>query len=366
MAKTNPKTRFPLVTLILLGICLAAGFWVVWSPDVIERFGFRANSPTLLTAIFCLFLHGNLFHLLGNMLGLTILGSWVEDAVGWWKYLLLFFGSGLAGVGMHWLVLRQSADAPPLIGASGAVAGFVALGAVRYMWSRVPLFPGLRVPVIGFAGIWALLQGVGAFVKLNSMSGVSFWSHLGGFAIGLMFAALYRAPKEASRHRGHRSMKEMGERSPAAIKVAAQLVIKDHPEDVHAWEQFADASEMLEDRESELDARLRLLDFGGVEDLGYQVERLNQLGALGKLSTIKRMKLTTVLTADEPETAIALLESVVHEPEDDPRKPEAMVALADLLKTKDPTASKLWIEQLKSNYSMDPAMDLARSRGLLD
>lgn len=47
------------------------------------------------------FLHGNLIHLIGNMYFLYILGDNVEDALGRWRYAMLYLGSAIAADFLH-------------------------------------------------------------------------------------------------------------------------------------------------------------------------------------------------------------------------------------------------------------------------
>jgi membrane associated rhomboid family serine protease len=70
-----------------------------------------------------MFFHADIFHLLGNMLFLWVIGDNVEDAMGHAKFLFFYLACGVfAGLFHAWMVPDSDL---PLIGASGAVAGVI-------------------------------------------------------------------------------------------------------------------------------------------------------------------------------------------------------------------------------------------------
>jgi membrane associated rhomboid family serine protease len=227
----NPTRRFPIVTVGLIVACfvvfaielsvsMGAGdqaledFITRWGavPDKITtaiEHGNWASKATL--GIFTsMFLHGGWLHILGNMLYLWIFGNNVEDRLGRIPFLLFYLAGGVAAA------LAQVAIAPtspyPLVGASGAIAA--ALGAY------IVLFPGakilslvflgffyqlLEVPALIILGFWFVLQvisGVGSLGAPTAQTGVAFFAHIGGFALGLVVGFLVRGASVASRARG--------------------------------------------------------------------------------------------------------------------------------------------------------------------
>jgi rhomboid protease GluP len=130
----------------------AAGRW--WTP---------------LTAIY---LHGNLLHVLFNVLWIRQLGPAVEEAYGPARLMIIFTVAGVAG-----FVVSNAVGVPFTIGASGAIFGL--LGAmVAFGRRRGGVFGSL---VLRQYGQWALVMFVFGFF----MSGVNNLAHLGGFAGGL-------------------------------------------------------------------------------------------------------------------------------------------------------------------------------------
>lgn len=85
------------------------------------------------------FLHYGLLHLVMNMLGLYLLGGFVEAAIGLGRYLLVYFMSGVGAMGVISLlaVVFHSSD-ELLVGASAAIMGLVGATVVMmvYGWRR--------------------------------------------------------------------------------------------------------------------------------------------------------------------------------------------------------------------------------------
>jgi membrane associated rhomboid family serine protease len=153
--------------------------------------------PPLFTMLTCIFLHGGWMHFLGNMWFLWIFGDNIEDRFGHWGYLLFYLGCGVAASAAH---LFFSLDSPvPTIGASGAIAGVMGAYLVSYPHARVltliPIVIILEIVVLPapvFLGIWFLLQffqGVASISEVQT-TGVAWWAHIGGFAIGMVLTWL--------------------------------------------------------------------------------------------------------------------------------------------------------------------------------
>ena len=127
------------------------------------------------------FLHGSTIHLLGNMYFLWILGDNVEDVLGGARFLLFYLAAGVAAG----LVYSFATDpAVPMLGASGAVSGVMALYAVLFRRSKLTFMLvvwqfKLIAPL--YVAVWLAFNAAG-FV-LDS-PGVAWEAHLGGFAFG--------------------------------------------------------------------------------------------------------------------------------------------------------------------------------------
>jgi rhomboid family protein len=145
-----------------------------------------------------MFLHGGVWHLLGNMWSLYIFGDNVEDRLGPVRYLFFYIICGLAS-GLSHLLLNLNSNAPT-IGASGAIAGV--MGAYFILHPRakiltlIPIFfipYFLEIPAFVFLGIWFVLQFLSAAGSHGQVGGVAWWAHIGGFVFGIIFLKILLA-----------------------------------------------------------------------------------------------------------------------------------------------------------------------------
>ncbi len=121
------------------------------------------------------FLHYGPLHLGMNMLSLYFVGSILEQVIGRWRYLLLYFVAGLAGAAGALVVTPNS----PTVGASGAIFGV--LGALLVLERRGNIATGGQV--LGLI----ILNLVFTF----AIPGISIGGHLGGLAAGLLLMLAY-------------------------------------------------------------------------------------------------------------------------------------------------------------------------------
>lgn len=156
--------------------------------------GGDATAPVWLSPLTCMFLHGSVLHLGGNMLFLWIFGNNVEDLLGSGRYLVFYLVCGLVAVGAH--VASAPGSSVPVIGASGAVSGVLGAYALSYPNARVrTLVPigffltTVYVPAIFFLLLWFGMQVVsGALQPAGDGAGVAWWAHVGGFVAGVVLA----------------------------------------------------------------------------------------------------------------------------------------------------------------------------------
>lgn len=143
--------------------------------------------PAWATLVTSMFVHSGLIHLIVNMIVLVSFGTLVERIVGWPRYLVLYFVSGIAGGLLHAVVLPNSEA--PVIGASGAISGVLAAAFLMAPKMRILLFV---IPMPFWVAIVLILAvHVGAIVT-GWEPGIAWWAHLGGFAAGAIVFLLMR------------------------------------------------------------------------------------------------------------------------------------------------------------------------------
>jgi membrane associated rhomboid family serine protease len=178
----------PVVTVGLIGVCaLMFGLTSLWGgteyPPTLSRLGANLGAWSIgegqierLAA--SIFLHGSLTHLLMNMFGLWILGSFFERLLGPGRLLVLFCLSGLAGS----------------LASAGMSAGTLSVGASGALWGMLGASAALAyLPLLELPGplMQQLRRNTVVILVLNVLisfiPGIDLWAHLGG---GLMGAAL--------------------------------------------------------------------------------------------------------------------------------------------------------------------------------
>lgn len=148
-----------------------------------------------MTLVTSQFLHSGALHLAANMVFLWAVGRPVEWVIGSWRTVVLYFAAGIAGGLVQ--TLTDPMSTIPVVGASGAISGLLAVYALLFSRSRIPshVAEGLRVPpqllrVLWFAAAWIGIQLMVALVfNTGSPGGVAVWAHIGGFLAGLALAA---------------------------------------------------------------------------------------------------------------------------------------------------------------------------------
>lgn len=148
------------------------------------------------------FLHSGISHILVNMLVLYFFGPMLERQWGSKKFLTFYLICGATGgILFQLLAIAHILPPDPLVGASGAIYGMLAAGAI--------LFPNLRVYVMGifplplmvlaliFAGISVL-----RFFGGHNAGGEA--AHLAGMAAGALYV-LYQPWKQKLRSNSNRA-----------------------------------------------------------------------------------------------------------------------------------------------------------------
>jgi membrane associated rhomboid family serine protease len=221
--KTIATVETPVLTYILIGICVALAFGSqAAGGNAVEGSGgstaldsFALSRSTvgdgevwrLVTAGF---VHAGFPHLLFNMFGLYILGSMLEPAIGRLRFGLIYFVSLLTG-SFGALVLTTDPN-QYTVGASGAIFGLM----------------GAAVVILRNRGINPMESGLGFWIGLNllltfTISGISIGGHVGGLIGGAVVAGILFDGAERLRLR--RPIPELAAAAIGLLSVAGALIV---------------------------------------------------------------------------------------------------------------------------------------------
>jgi membrane associated rhomboid family serine protease len=251
-----------------------------------SRLGFVPARPSALSLVSYTFVHAGWLHLLGNMLFLFLTGPFVEDLYGRPLFGTLYVLSGIAGAGAF------AAGAPHaeivLVGASGAIAGVMGAFLVRLATRRIeflvmpiPIVPAfrfhLKLPAFVVIPLWAAEQLYYASFA-GEDSTVAFSAHVGGFALGLVFAGAIALLRVEERYVNPAIEREISiEQNPAITRAADTRfagdlasarrlidgVLRGEPGNVDAWTESWEIALDAEDAERAGQAGLRLIELHG-------------------------------------------------------------------------------------------------------
>ena len=152
-----------------------------------QAYGLIPSELSVVTVVTHQFLHGGIMHLLGNMFFLIICGFAVEAAIGHLRFLLYYLGSGIAG-GLLYSVMDLTSTTP-LVGASGAISGVMAMYLGVFRFKKIEFFYWFFVFVGYFRAPAMLILPFYIGKELHSYfndvgSNVAFMAHTGGFIAG--------------------------------------------------------------------------------------------------------------------------------------------------------------------------------------
>jgi len=157
-------------------------------------YAFTPAWPSWLTAFTSMFLHGNINHLLGNMIFLFLAGAMLESAIGSPFFLFAYLTVGMAE---SWMTVPFMTDsAVQSLGASGAITGIMGTYSVIMGMTRIPVFYSFGfyfangyVPAFVLIFFWTGKEFY--YYLFGQPSSTHYLAHIAGFiaggAIGLAF-----------------------------------------------------------------------------------------------------------------------------------------------------------------------------------
>lgn len=193
------RNSLPKATLALIAINVIVFIFELAMPvdalvTVFNNFGFSPVTRNPLAAVTSIFLHADIFHVAFNMLFLWVFGSPVEERVGSRNFLIYYFGAGVVSGLLHVImeVIARPDSTSPLIGASGAISGIMALFLYRCFYSKMRLVISpillprqINIPVVPLILFWFFKDVIGGIFSMTHQVGIAYWAHVGGFIFGI-------------------------------------------------------------------------------------------------------------------------------------------------------------------------------------
>ena len=144
---------------------------------------FLQHPWTIVTNLF-IHSHSNFMHIIANMITLYFFGTYLFRLVGQGKFLIIYFGGGIAG-NILYLLLGYTVDIDfftTAVGASGAIFALGGALAVMTPKLRVFIFP-IPVPL----PLWVAVIGGFLILSLFALTlNIAWQAHLGGLVFGLI------------------------------------------------------------------------------------------------------------------------------------------------------------------------------------
>ena len=158
-----------------------------------QQFVGRFHSYQLLTHAL---LHGDIFHLAGNLLFLLILGARVNCLIGNIATIIVY---PVLAVAAAWIQMITSSDTEPMamLGASGAIMGMAGMYLVLFPVNRLHMSAWFRwwfyfrIKFWAMPGVWAVLAFIAfdvMYILIGMETGTAHWAHVGGFLVGVAIA----------------------------------------------------------------------------------------------------------------------------------------------------------------------------------
>ena len=140
-----------------------------------------------------IFLHGGIWHIFLNMLGLFFFGPETERALGSRRFLVLYLACGFLG-GIGWLLFTAGQPAGFCLGASGAIFGILGAFAALFPERPVTILVFFVLPVTMKARSLAIALAVFSLLAAVSQPGnIAYAAHLAGGLAGYFYILLFHS-----------------------------------------------------------------------------------------------------------------------------------------------------------------------------
>ena len=154
-----------------------------------------------------IFLHGNVSHILFNLIALWMFGGELENYWGPKKFLFYFFFCGIGAAVCT--VLFSPYQFIPVIGASGAIYGLLLAFGWLFPNRLIYIYFLLPIPAKYFVILYGFIEFIYAS-RGGTGGGIAHLTHLGGLLFGLLYMAYPAIRQKIRRERYRRKFSQKG------------------------------------------------------------------------------------------------------------------------------------------------------------
>ena len=196
----NPSVLYPFTTYTIIGLNVSVfllQFYIAGNNQdlarsIIFEFGLVPNRFNIIDVITSMFLHGGIYHIVGNMWFLYIFGDNIESILGHIRFICFYIFCGAGAAFLQFIV--EPTSSIPMVGASGAISGILGAYMIKFPKAKVHVIAVVIffittfvVPAQVVLGVWFLMQlsgGLGS-LGIDTTGGIAWFAHIGGFICGV-------------------------------------------------------------------------------------------------------------------------------------------------------------------------------------
>ena len=206
----NPSVLYPFTTYTIIGLNVSVfllQFYIAGNNQdlarsIIFEFGLVPNRFNIIDVITSMFLHGGIYHIVGNMWFLYIFGDNVESILGHIRFICFYIFCGAGAAFLQFIV--EPTSSIPMVGASGAISGVLGAYMIKFPKAKVHVIAVVIffittfvVPAQVVLGVWFLMQlsgGLGS-LGIDTTGGIAWFAHIGGFICGVVSIKFFQTFK---------------------------------------------------------------------------------------------------------------------------------------------------------------------------
>ena len=196
----NPSVLYPFTTYTIIGLNVSVfllQFYISGNNQdlarsIIFEYGLVPNRFNIIDVITSMFLHGGIYHIVGNMWFLYIFGDNIESILGHIRFICFYIFCGAGAAFLQFIV--EPTSSIPMVGASGAISGILGAYMIKFPKAKVHVIAVVIffittfvVPAQVVLGVWFLMQlsgGLGS-LGIDTTGGIAWFAHIGGFICGV-------------------------------------------------------------------------------------------------------------------------------------------------------------------------------------